>query len=61
MGELLLDTSVLLKWFHRMGEEDIEQAEWHLQAHHMPSVVVWDHIWSLFIRAVTNWHCNFTG
>lgn len=33
MRELLLDTSVLLKWFHRSGEAEIEQAEWHLQAH----------------------------
>jgi predicted nucleic acid-binding protein len=33
MRELLLDTSVLLKWFHRDGEDEIEQAEWHLQAH----------------------------
>lgn len=33
MRELLLDTSVLLKWFHRSGEDEIEQAEWHLQAH----------------------------
>jgi predicted nucleic acid-binding protein len=31
--DLLLDTSVLLKWFHRDGEDEIEQAEWHLQAH----------------------------
>ena len=33
MRELLLDTSVLLKWFHRDGEDEIEHAEWHLQAH----------------------------
>ena len=33
MHELLLDSSVLLKWFHRDGEDEIEQAEWHLQAH----------------------------
>lgn len=33
MRELLLDTSVLLKWFHREGEDEVEQAEWHLQAH----------------------------
>ena len=33
MRELLLDTSVLLKWFHRQGEDETEQAEWHLQAH----------------------------
>lgn len=31
--EILLDTSVLLKWFHRDGEDEVEQAEWHLQAH----------------------------
>ena len=33
MRELPLDTSVLLKWFHRDGEDEIEHAEWHLQAH----------------------------
>jgi predicted nucleic acid-binding protein len=33
MRELLLDTSVLLKWFHRDGEDELEQAEWRLQAH----------------------------
>ncbi len=33
MRDLLLDTSVLLKWFHREGEDEVEQAEWHLQAH----------------------------
>ena len=32
MRELLLDTSVLLKWFHRDGEDEIEHAEY-LQAH----------------------------
>lgn len=31
--DLLLDTSVVLKWFHRDGEDEVEQAEWHLQAH----------------------------
>ncbi len=38
MRELLLDTSVLLKWFHREGEDEIEQAEWHLQAHRQGAV-----------------------
>ncbi|HQZ84481.1 MAG TPA: type II toxin-antitoxin system VapC family toxin [Actinomycetota bacterium] len=33
MRELLLDTSVLLNWFHRTGEGEIELAEWHLEAH----------------------------
>ena len=33
MRDLLLDTSALLKWFHRQGEDELEQAEWHLQAH----------------------------
>ena len=31
--ELLLDTSVLLKWFHRAGEDEVEQAQWQLHAH----------------------------
>ncbi len=31
--DLLLDTSVLLKWFHHDGEDEVEQAEWHLHAH----------------------------
>jgi len=38
MRELLFDTSVLLKWFHREGEDEIEQAEWHLQAHRQGAV-----------------------
>lgn len=33
MRDLLLDTSALLKWFHRDGEDELEQAQWHLQAH----------------------------
>lgn len=33
MRELLLDTPVLLKWFHRDGEAELGQAQWHLQAH----------------------------
>lgn len=33
MRDLLLDTSMVLKWFRREGECEVEQAEWHLQAH----------------------------
>lgn len=33
MQDYLLDTSVLLKWFHTTGEGEIEPAQWHLEAH----------------------------
>ena len=52
MRELLLDTSVLLKWFHRDGEDEVEQAEWHLQAHR--EGVVHAHILDLGIYELGN-------
>lgn len=52
MRDLLLDTSVLLKWFHREGEEEVEQAEWHLQAHRRG--VVRAHILDLGIYELGN-------
>jgi len=50
--DLLLDTSVLLKWFHRDGEAEIEQAEWHLQAHRLG--IVRGHLLDLGIYELGN-------
>lgn len=33
MRHVLLDTSVVLKWFHHEGEMEVVEAEWHLHSH----------------------------
>ncbi len=52
MRDLLLDTSVLLKWFHREGEDDIEEAEWHLHAHR--EAVIQAHVLDLGLYELGN-------
>lgn len=52
MRELLLDTSVLLKWFHHAGEDSVEQAEWHLHAHRHGLIIA--HVLDLGIYELGN-------
>lgn len=37
---MIFDTSVLVKWYHQEGEAEVDQAQWHLEAHRAGLVTV---------------------